>query len=51
MVCPNIVLAVFWIPPHRRHGGTASPASMRAIASTVGDRCPQSTQITSCIVR
>ncbi len=47
---PNIVLAVFRIPPHCRHGGAGSPAPIRASTSVVGDRCPHPVQTTTCIV-
>ena len=43
---PNITVAVFKIPPHSRHGGSGSPASMRANASSMELRAPHAVHTT-----
>ncbi len=36
--CPNITVAAFGIPPHARHAGSGTPASIRSSASSIDDR-------------
>src|SRR5881409_4443369 len=47
---PNEMVADFKMPPHVRHGGSASPARTRASARSIGARSPQSRHTTSRVV-
>ena len=44
---PNEIVADFRIPPHVRHGGSASPARTRASARSIGARWPHDRHVTS----